>query len=501
MARLYAPGPWLFILSCAALSACPLSRLFESTGAPCRSEANCPTGQSCCAGKCSSACESGSAIVASITLSTDYVPGYEFDEVAVVLDGETRVVAANVTAVFFAAAPIGQFLEVVPDSPHVVVVSLRLAGVTVAERTAAFTASADILVPVVLSRDCAQVACDAPSQCLGGRCESAACFERDAAACLAPLCASDAQCPALVDCTTGVCTSGVCLQRRDDALCGPDERCLPGVGCMAREVECAEPADCEDNYLCTRESCERGRCSVTADSANCAGTLCAPGAFDADPVTGCTTQPFLLFACADGVQTIRLDWRCDGFANCADVSDELGCGYALFTCADGTRTIRADWRCDGFINCVDRSDEGGCGYETFACADGAHVTRLAWVCDGSTTCPDFSDEAGCGYALFTCASGLQAIRTEWVCDSFINCADQSDETACGYNVFVCADGLRVTRLEWRCDGSTTCPDRSDELGCGYELFVCADQAYAIRADWRCDGTTNCADASDEAGCP
>ncbi|MEZ0310233.1 MAG: LDL receptor domain-containing protein [Myxococcota bacterium] len=429
MKRPFAPGPWLLIVVGAALGSCAISGIFESTGAPCRDDANCPAEQSCCRGHCARTCESGDAVVASVTLSTDFVPGYEFDEVRVELDDDVRAVDANVTAAFFFAAPVGQFFEVAPDREHRVVVALRSAGSTVAERTVAFTPSADVVVPVVLSRDCTEVVCGAADQCLGARCESEQCFGLEPSACLAPLCASDVDCPALVACTRGVCTSGVCLQQRDDSSCGADERCLPGVGCMAREVECDDAADCEDNYSCTREGCDRGRCVVTAEHASCEDdTICAPGAIGVDPVTGCAPRP--TFACATSGQTIPLEWRCDGFANCFDHSDEQGCGYALFTCANETQAIRADWACDAFVNCPDQSDETDCGYEAFVCANGFNVTRQEWVCDGSTTCPDFSDEADCGYALFTCANGVRAIRAEWRCDAFVNCEDGSDEIGC-----------------------------------------------------------------------
>ncbi len=340
-----------------------------------------------------------------MTLSTDFVPGYEFDEVGVVLDQETRTTDANVTGGFFAAAPVGQFFDVTPLVQHTVSLSLRKTGAVVAERSIAFSESTDVIIPVVMSRECAQTSCEALQ------------------------CSAEDACLGAVACTRGVCTSGICLQRRDDTLCGADERCVPGVGCLAREVECEEAAECEDNYLCTRETCERGRCVVTADHASCEDdTICAPTALEADPVSGCAPRP--KFDCGSGEQTIPLEWRCDGFANCFDFSDEQGCGYTLFTCANGTQAIRSDWACDTFVNCPDQSDETNCGVPIFVCEDGFHTTRQEWVCDGSTTCPDFSDEEDCGYALFTCANGQRAIRIEWRCDAFANCEDGSDEVGC-----------------------------------------------------------------------
>lgn len=49
--------------------------------------------------------------------------------------------------------------------------------------------------------------------------------------------------------------------------------------------------------------------------------------------------------------------RCDGFADCSDGADEVGC--ATFACGDGTTTPVGN-KCDGFSDCANGADEVGC---------------------------------------------------------------------------------------------------------------------------------------------
>jgi hypothetical protein len=58
------------------------------------------------------------------------------------------------------------------------------------------------------------------------------------------------------------------------------------------------------------------------------------------------------FVCGDGTR-IAED---DGFSDCGDGSDEVGC--ATFACDDGT-SVPAEFECDGYDDCIDGSDEVG----------------------------------------------------------------------------------------------------------------------------------------------
>ncbi|MFH2006621.1 MAG: hypothetical protein ABI333_08555 [bacterium] len=98
------------------------------------------------------------------------------------------------------------------------------------------------------------------------------------------------------------------------------------------------------------------------------------------------------WTCADGVETISESYVCDGYEDCSDASDEVGCSGNLFECADGTQTVPIGWRCDGEADCYDGSDEVGCSAGTTWQCDDGEVIPADNVCDFGDDCVDGSDE-------------------------------------------------------------------------------------------------------------
>jgi hypothetical protein len=179
----------------------------------------------------------------------------------------------------------------------------------------------------------------------------------------------------------GSCGGGIANPSGD--LCGRAIAKLDSCGfskwTASPSFECEDPADAEDRC--------QGECIVTASCDVLSDLLCGvslpPSLLQC--VAQCEPPPF---RCADG-QMVDSDYRCDGYSDCGDGSDEAGC--PMLTCGDGSQVSEA-FRCDGHPNCADGADEAGCPTEpVFDCGDGTTIPK-SFECDGDLDCPNGADE-------------------------------------------------------------------------------------------------------------
>lgn len=146
--------------------------------------------------------------------------------------------------------------------------------------------------------------------------------------------------------------------------------------------------------------------------------------------------------------------------------DPPTCSTEQFTCSTGEiDCIPMAWRCDGYPECEDSSDEENCPVCSafqFQCDKGGCIDAQK-RCNGEADCADHSDERDCERRFLTIhmlKSSPSLSGPHYTCTFSVFVA-----VICAPNQFRCADNQCITRKQ-QCDNYSDCPDGSDELECG-----------------------------------
>eukprot|EP00116_Pleurobrachia_bachei_P002606 sb/3462868/ len=248
-----------------------------------------------------------------------------------------------------------------------------------------------------------------------------------------------------------------------------------------------------------------------------------------DAVSMCDTAVY--FQCKSG-GCVRLEHRCDGFADCEDRSDESGChSYhcpaSQFKCNIDAQCIPRVLQCDGYADCNDGSDElvcdqRLCGEDEFYCPGTRTCIPAAWRCDGSVDCHygNNEDEEGCEGEVcdsnsLSCVGQIGrkvCVGPDLVLDGKPECYWGQDESldlleemgrGCDGNEFQC--GVFCLPNTWIGDAERDCPPGNQD-----ESAVATKACYAhhsvtpngrcMSLDMFCDGWADLEDGVDERRC-
>ena len=333
---------------------------------------------------------------------------------------------------------------------------------------------------------CTDNSCDAGSGCVADN-NTAGCEDGDA-------------CTVADQCSAGGCVSGAARDCNDNNVCTEDS-CETASGCVYAD----NTRGCDDADFCsTADTCQAGEClggpaSVCDDNNGCTNDSCDPG-------TGCSYSNNSL-ACDDGNACTTADTcsagTCVGGAP-LDCDDSNACTND--SCDLGSGCFR--------VNVLGACDDGNACTTGDSCSDGACVGGLPPVCFDDNLCTDDSCEpaSGCSFsnngvacddgdactAGDTCSGGECVGGAPRVCDDGDVCTDDSCDSTngCGTstNTASCSDGDAFT-LGDQCSAGICV---SGGFGCPAEpLFGCLEPTRSGKSTFKLKDDSS--DSRDQLG--
>ena len=405
-------------------------------------------------------CAGGSDSGLLVDLRTDYLPGVEFAEVEVGLEGMSALLIHEAAREenYIRGVRVAELSELAGQ----VTLRVRLLaenGARLAENRVLVAAGASTGVTVVITRSCEAVTCPAAgasseaTQCVGGRCVPPDCTPEQPEAC-AQTCQRDADCPQpSATCALALCRDGTCFQGADLAACGSNAYCHPDFGCTQRlQEECGARCDtgrpCEVGIV----ECTEGPPECVAQGVALAGTICraATDACDAQEVCDGESVECPVDRLLDEVECRAADGdcdlpeRCDGSIAACPRDEFVQTGLA---CAQGF--------CDGLGGCSSGCSPG------MPCAPGAACQLGTLECGGpEPTCMP------AGNAVDGVPCGAPILGSWGGCGDFSNTCDVSGSRTRSVRELACAAGacqpIDRTQME-------ACSRNTDGVRCGVDV--------------------------------
>jgi hypothetical protein len=314
-------------------------------------------------------------------------------------------------------------------------------------------------------------------------------------------------------CTDDSCSPATgCLHTNNAASCDDGNACTTGDTCAGGSCAGGAAPNCDDGNLCTDDSCNPSTgCVHTNNTESCDdGSACTIG----DACVGGSCAGGAAPDCND--DNVCTDDTCDPVAGCVHMSNAASCddGNACTTgdtCSGGSCVGGAAQNCDDGAVCTDDSCDSGTGCvhtnNTAACDDGN-------ACTTGDTC---SGGSCIGGAAPNCDDGN--ICTNDSCNPQIGCVHADNASSCddgnactlsdtcsggscfGGAALNCNDGNLCTGDT--CDPIAGCVHTNNTVSCDDGWFCTVNDTCSggscLGVPRVCAGTSSCVDASCDEG--